>query len=214
MGTPDITEPRIGIVDYGIGNLRSVANAIEVVGGDPALIVEPGAVAGCKGVVLPGVGAFAPGMRALRASGMIPALEDYVGNGNPLLGICLGMQILCRRSFEDGEHAGLGWIAADVIPFPSETGLKVPHMGWNTLHISQPHPLVQGLPPGGDAYFAHSYFVACDESGDVVAFCNYGTDFAAIVARGSVYGMQFHPEKSQNFGLMLLRNFIQGLDPG
>ncbi len=214
MGTPNMRSPRVGIVDYGIGNLRSVANAIEVVGGNPALVVEPEAVADCDRVVLPGVGAFGPAMEALRASGMMPALEDYIVAGKPLLGICLGMQLLCRRSFENGETDGLGWIGADVVPFPPEMGLKVPHMGWNMLRVAQRHPLVRDLPPESDAYFAHSYFVACDEPGNVVAFCNYGVDFAAIVMCGPVCGMQFHPEKSQDTGLILLRTFILGFDRG
>lgn len=198
----------VGVVDYGVGNLKSVANAIEVAGGKPHLVSDPAAIEGFDRIILPGVGAFAPAMDALRQSGMIPSLEAYVGGGRHLLGICLGMHLLCRSSSENGNHSGLGWISATVKPFPSDIGLKVPHMGWNELKVAKDHPLVRDLPEHSDAYFVHSYIASCDERANILAECAYGGDFAAIIAHGSVFGMQFHPEKSQGTGLRLLSNFI------
>ncbi len=206
--SPRDRKPLVEIIDYGIGNLRSVANAIELVGAASRLVAKADEVAWCDAIVLPGVGAFQPAMRALHASGMIPPLTDYVQSKRPLLGICLGMQLLCRRSLENGDHAGLGWIAADVLPIPPDAGLKVPHMGWNTLEIGRQHSLVADLPANSDAYFLHSFFVACDDDRDVVATCYYGAKLPAIIASGTIYGMQFHPEKSQDIGLFLLKNFI------
>jgi glutamine amidotransferase len=201
----------VGIIDYGIGNLRSVANAVTTVGGVPHFVTSPDEIDTFDRIILPGVGAFIPAIEALRSLGMAEALEGYVSGGKPLLGICLGMQLMCRRSLEDGETKGLGWISADVLPFRPDGEIRVPHMGWNTLHLCRQHDIVAGLPDGADVYFLHSYYVACDTPEDMVASCDYGVNFAAIIARGHIFGMQFHPEKSQEAGLLLLQSFLNGV---
>ncbi len=202
----------LAIIDYGMGNLLSVANALAEIGHPGELVEDPDAVAGYDRVVLPGVGAFAEAIDHLRASGMAPALDSHVKAGKPLLGICLGMQLICRSSTEDGEHEGLGWVDAPVVGFPAGNGLKVPHMGWNSLHLEGEHPVFDGIESGNDVYFVHSYYVdpTAETMGapGVLATATHGVSFAAVVAVGNVVGMQFHPEKSQRVGLKLLENFI------
>jgi glutamine amidotransferase len=137
------------------------------------------------------------------------ALGDHVAAGKPLLGICLGMQLICRLSHEDGEHQGLGWIDAEVRHFPPGEGLKIPHMGWNAIDFERPHPLLRETQPGADVYFVHSYYVDCTDRNDSLGSTEHGIRFTSMVARDNVYGMQFHPEKSQHVGMQLLRNFAQ-----
>lgn len=197
----------IGIIDYGMGNLRSVLNALAEIGQEAELISAPEAVAACDRIIVPGVGAFREAMENLRAQGMDTALDAYVKTGKPLLGICLGMQLICRKSYEDGAHEGLGWIDAEVRHFPPGEGIKVPHMGWNAVEYETPHPLLAEVEPGADVYFVHSYFVDCAGPGDTVGYTEHGIRFTSIVARDNVYGMQFHPEKSQSVGMRLLTNF-------
>ena len=199
--------PRLGVVDYGMGNLRSVLNALNEVGQEAALIAAPEEVAACDKIIIPGVGAFSEAMANLRGSGMDAALQDYVTRGNPLLGICLGMQLICKKSHEDGEHLGLGWIDAEVRHFPPRPGLKVPHMGWNAIESERDHPLLADVAPGADVYFVHSYYVDCADARDSLGVTEYGIDFTSVVGHDNVYGMQFHPEKSQHVGMQLLRNF-------
>lgn len=198
---------RVAVIDYGMGNLLSVMNALNRVGVQAELVNDPDRVAEFDRVILPGVGAFAEAIAHLRHSGMDAALSDFVGGGRPLLGVCLGMQLICSRSEEGGEHQGLGWIKADVRRFDGGAGLKVPHMGWNSIDIVQPHPVLAGLEAGADAYFVHSYRVIPNDPSDVLATTDYGGPFASIIGRGHVIGMQFHPEKSQDVGLRLLDNF-------
>ena len=212
---------RVAIVDYGSGNLRSASKALERVarerGLDLAVHVTAHAdeVATAERVVLPGVGAFADCRRGLDAvPGMVDALEDAVlRRGAPLLGICVGMQLLAQRGFEHGEHRGLGWLEGDVVAIvagASDPALKVPHMGWNDLTIETPdHPVLAGVPSGAHAYFVHSYAVRCARAADSLATVHYGGTLAAVVGRDNIVGTQFHPEKSQAVGLRLIGNFLE-----
>lgn len=200
---------RIGIVDYGMGNIRSVINAFAKLNAEPVLVGEPEEIPACDHLVLPGVGAFGSAMENLDRHGLIEPLNQYVSAGKPLLGICLGMQLIARTSLEDGAHQGLAWIDADVVPLPVQQGLKIPHMGWNTLHTRKPHPLLEGFEDGGDVYFVHSYHAVCKDPDDILLVSDYGIEFVAAFARDNVMGMQFHPEKSQAIGLRMLANFLQ-----
>lgn len=197
----------IAIVDYGVGNLRSVQKALERVGAEALVTGDPGALHAAQGVVLPGVGAFGDGMARLRARGFFEPVLRQVEAKKPLLGICLGMQLLFEESEEMGRHRGLGLLPGKVLRFPGGD-LKVPHVGWNQLQVSQ-DPLLVGIADGSYAYFVHSYYVATAEAGDVLATTGYGVRFAAVVGRGYVWGAQFHPEKSQEVGLRLLQNFAR-----
>lgn len=195
----------IGIVDYGRGNLRSVEKALEKVGYEAKIMNSPEELSTVDGVILPGVGAFADAMEALKLKGWIEPLTKFAHSGRPFLGICLGMQILFEIGEEHGEHAGLGLLAGRVVKFPP--GGKVPHMGWNSINLEQPSRLLEGIPDKSDFYFVHSYFADPIESRDIIATSDYGVVFPAIVGRENVWGAQFHPEKSSPWGLKLLTNF-------
>lgn len=201
---------KIGIIDYGAGNLRSVQNALAVCGaGDVAVISRPAEMEDCAKIILPGVGAFPKAMERLSQAGFPEALERQVrGRGKWFLGICLGMQLLLDYSLELGRTAGLGWIPGGVLRFPEIPGLAVPHMGWNDTRPAAESPLWKGIPEDADFYYVHSYFVDCAAPGDVLARCEYGLPFVSAVARENIFGVQFHPEKSQANGLQLLRNFV------
>ena len=211
----------VALVDYGSGNLHSAAKAFERAaresGSDEAIVVtaDPDVVAAADRIVLPGVGAFADCRRGLDAvDGMVEAMEEAVRKGGrPFLGICVGMQLMATRGLEKETTAGLDWIGGDVeAVWPDDPSLKIPHMGWNTLHPQRDHPLTDGLdlgPAGLHAYFVHSYALRAREADDVVAVSAYGGPVTAIVARGNVAGTQFHPEKSQTLGLKLLANFLR-----
>ncbi len=211
----------VAIVDYGSGNLHSAAKAFERAARDagldqPIMVTrDPAVVAGADRVVLPGVGAFADCRRGLDAvDGMVAALEEAVRRkGRPFFGICVGMQLLAERGREYEVTEGLGWIAGEVDRItPSDPNLKIPHMGWNTLNVSRPHKLIEGLtlgPQGRHAYFVHSYQLNPIDRGDLVADADYGGRVTAIVARDNIVGTQFHPEKSQKLGLALIANFLQ-----
>ncbi len=199
----------ITIVDYGLGNLGSILNMLRKVGVAAELTGEPERVAKAEKLILPGVGAFDNGMENLARLGLIDILNDRVcGQHIPILGICLGAQLLTRRS-EEGHRSGLGWIEADTIRFFSRVavqGFKVPHMGWSDLTTSKPSPLfVENTEQR--FYFVHSYHFHCDRSEDTLATADYGYSFTAAFSRGNVYGVQFHPEKSHKFGMELLRRF-------
>jgi imidazole glycerol-phosphate synthase subunit HisH len=198
---------RVAIVDYGMGNLRSVVNAIREVGAQVAIVDKPDDLRGFSHVILPGVGAFAQAIANLEASGMRDAVDRERRAGCPILGICLGMQLMCRTSEEDGLHTGLGWIDGAVRRFPV-VGLKVPHMGWDDLSIRAAHPLVAGVSDHSDFYFVHSYYVDCAQQSDIVLQGEYAVPYCAMFARENVAGAQFHPEKSQHAGLRLLKNFV------
>lgn len=199
----------VAVVDYGMGNIRSVLNALEAVGASAQLVSEPKRLADFDRLILPGVGAFAQAIERLNESGMRVALEAFKDSGKPVLGICLGMQLLCARSFEGGEHGGLGWFDAQVVPIPADAGLVVPHMGWNSVRFCREDALLKGVDSGSDFYFVHSFCVQCAHPQDALATASYGLEFAAMIARENVWGAQFHPEKSQHVGLALLDNFVR-----
>jgi imidazole glycerol-phosphate synthase subunit HisH len=211
----------VAIVDYGSGNLHSAAKAFERAARDsgheqPIVVTsDPDAVSRADRIVLPGVGAFADCRRGLdEIAGMVDALEQSVRQkGRPFFGICVGMQLLAERGCEYQVTPGLGWIAGEVDRIaPSNPDLKIPHMGWNTLNVIKPHPLLEGIPTGANglhAYFVHSYELKPSQRGDLVAQADYGGPLTAIVGRDNMVGMQFHPEKSQRLGLALIRNFLK-----
>jgi glutamine amidotransferase len=195
----------IAIVDYGVGNLRSVQKALERVGATAVITSDPAGLEAAQGVVLPGVGAFGDGMESLQARGLVEPVMRQVEGGKPLLGICLGMQLLFEESEEMGHHRGLGLLPGCVVRFP-EGDLKVPHIGWNQLRIANGGVLA-GIADGAYAYFVHSYYAVPAVPDDVRATTEYGVEFASVVERGTIFGAQFHPEKSQEVGLRLLENF-------
>jgi glutamine amidotransferase len=200
----------VAIVDYGMGNLDSVARAVEECGGEPLLVRTASELGQAGSVILPGVGSFTQGVRNLRVSGMVDALQEYVvERGMPFLGLCLGMQLLATRGEEGGGEAGLGWISGEVARLrPQGEDERIPHVGWNEVVCERESPLFAGLDGRRDFYFVHSYTLACEEEGDVLATTPYGGGFTSAVERGHVRGLQFHPEKSQRAGFQVLRNFI------
>ena len=208
---------RTVIVDYGSGNLRSAAKAFERalrerdIAGEVRVSADPREVAAADRIVLPGVGAFAACMNGLAAlPGMVEALGRAVRErGRPLLGICVGMQLLAERGHEHGSHPGLGWIAGEVRRIaPLDPTFKVPHMGWNDVTPRRAHALVDGIAAGAQAYFVHSYHFSPSDRSDIVATTDYGGELVAIVGRDNVAGTQFHPEKSQEAGLRMIANFL------
>jgi glutamine amidotransferase len=202
----------IGIVDYGMGNVQSVANALLFLGEQSVITADPGRLEACDRLILPGVGAFGDAMEQLRARRLIEPLNRLVvEEERAFLGICLGMQLLADGSSEHGHHEGLGWIAGAVEPIRSANrDLKVPHMGWNDVDVRREHPLFRGLSqPGNCYYFVHSFWLVASREEDVVGTVQHGERLTAAVARGNIAGVQFHPEKSQDNGLQLLRNFTE-----
>jgi glutamine amidotransferase len=198
--------PVIAVADYGIGNLGSVTKAFRHVGAEVRLTGDPEELRRARALVLPGDGAFAATMSEVESRGLVPVLREAAAAGKPLLGICIGMQLLFEESEEHGRHRGLGLLPGRVRRFDGP--LPVPHMGWNRLHLRKPHPLLRDVPDGSHVYFVHSYY--CDAPDEVViASSDYGRDFAAIVGRGSVLGVQFHPEKSQETGLRMVEGFVR-----
>lgn len=198
------------IVDYGMGNLRSVQKAFEKLGFEAVITASPRDLATADQVVLPGVGAFRDAIAELRRLDFVPAIHDAVASGKPFLGICLGLQLLFDVSYEDGEHEGLGIVPGKVVRFAPQPGLKVPHMGWNSLNIQQPsHPMLSGVAPGSHVYFVHSYHVVPSDPSLIAATSHHGSEFVAMIAKGNLTATQFHPEKSQKVGLQLLKNFAE-----
>lgn len=195
----------IAIIDYGMGNLRSVQKGLEKVGFAAAIVDEPAAVRAADGVILPGVGAFADAMGNLAQRGLDGAIREVIASGRPFLGICLGQQLLFESSEEWGVHPGLGVFRGTVRRLPP--GLKVPHMGWNEVEIARPSPLLAGIPDRTRFYFVHSFYVDPVEEDIVLGRTDYGVRFASAVGRGRVFGIQFHPEKSSAWGLRILENF-------
>ena len=199
---------KIVIVDYKIGNLGSIQNMLKKIGVASEISSDPDCIRSAARLILPGVGAFDAGMDHLRRSGLIQVLEDRVRVARvPVLGICLGMQLMTRGSAE-GKLDGLGWIDASVLRFqPSDPALKVPHMGWNRVMRMRASELTGGLPEESRFYFVHSYYVRCDDPNDVLLTTSYGENFHSAYQNGNIWGVQFHPEKSHRFGMALLRNF-------
>jgi glutamine amidotransferase len=196
----------IAIVDYNVGNLYNLKNALDFLGLENRIVRHPADLAGAEHILLPGVGAFRPAMEHLRLPGWVPALRERVAAGVPLLGVCVGMQLLFDESEEDGLHEGLGLLKGRVVRFRGE-GLKVPQIGWNQAAWQREDPLLEGIPDGTYFYFVHSYYACLDEPGDALGLTEYGETFPSVVRHGTVWGAQFHPEKSQNGGLRLLQNF-------
>jgi glutamine amidotransferase len=196
----------IAIIDYGMGNLRSVEKGFQKVGVDVRVVREAQAVRDARGIVLPGVGAFRDCMRNLTEQGLIEPIRAGIEGGKPFLGICLGLQVLFSESAEFGHTEGLGILPGKVLRFP-KSDLKVPHMGWNAIAPRKDTPLLDGIPPGSFMYFVHSYYVAPDDPSVIATTTTYGLEFTSMVARDNIAAMQFHPEKSQGLGLAVLRNF-------
>ena len=195
-----------------MGNVRSVRNALEMLGIDAVVSADADVIAQAERLILPGVGAFGDAMANLRSRGLVDILtREVLEEKKPFLGVCLGMQLLARSSSEHGTHEGLGWFDAEVVRFDlPHNGLKVPHMGWNDVAARKAHPLLRGLREDQFVfYFVHSFHVVCRHAEDVVASCDYGYPFAAVIARENVFATQFHPEKSQDNGLQILRNFAE-----
>ena len=197
----------IRIVDYGMGNLRSVQKAFEKLGVAAEIVTSPEQVSSAEKLVLPGVGAFRDAIHELERLKLVGPIREHLRQDKPFLGICLGLQLLFDVSFEDGEWKGLGVLAGDVVRFPPSPDLKVPHMGWTTLELTRPSPLLQGVPADASVYFVHSYYVRPKDESVIAARTNYGISFTSMIARGSLFATQFHPEKSQKVGLKLLENF-------
>ncbi|HYP27620.1 MAG TPA: imidazole glycerol phosphate synthase subunit HisH [Blastocatellia bacterium] len=196
----------IAIVDYGVGNLRSVEKAFEAVGALALVTNDAGAIREAERLVLPGVGAFGECATRLRRSGLDRLVLEAAGAGKPLLGLCVGLQLMFDEGHEFGVHEGLGLMPGRVVRFP-ENGLRVPQIGWNQVEKVRPHPLLDGLENGTYFYFVHSYRVEADDEADILAETEYGINYPSVCGRGRVCGVQFHPEKSQDAGLKLLANF-------
>lgn len=197
----------IKIIDYGMGNLRSVQKAFEKVGAAAEVCPRAADLVGAEKLVLPGVGAFRDAINELKRQEMIGPIREHIAAGRPFLGICLGLQLLFDKSYEDGEWPGLGVIPGKVVRFRDQPGLKVPHMGWNTMQrVGRPR-LLEGISDDASFYFVHSYHVVPADDAAIAARTDYGTPFVSMIARDNLFATQFHPEKSQRVGLRLLSNF-------
>jgi len=208
--------PRICIIDYGMGNLRSVEKALEKAGAHTTVVADPAAAEGADGLVLPGVGAFGQAMERLTSEGFDRLVKDWIAADRPFLGICLGLQLLFAESEEFGPVAGLDIVRGRVVRFTGPAyeshdgrpGLKVPHMGWNSLRVIKSHPVLAGLPDDAMAYFVHSYYCAPSDPGWTAITSDHGMSFTAAIAEGNLFASQFHPEKSGSVGLTMLANFV------
>ncbi len=197
----------IAIIDYGMGNLRSVQKAFEHLGAQAEICAHPDSLARADRIVLPGVGAFRDAIRELTAREWVEPLRAQIEAGKPFLGICLGLQLLFDISYEDGEWQGLGIVPGEVVRFPTQPGLKVPHMGWNQVRTVGEPPVMRGIPENAHFYFVHSYYVVPKDPAVIAGRTNHGVEFVSMIARDNLVATQFHPEKSQQVGLALLRNF-------
>lgn len=194
-----------------MGNLRSVRNACEKIGADATIERDAAKIKQYDKLILPGVGAFGDAMEHLRSSGLLEAIKEFANSGKPVLGICLGMQLLFQKSYEFGEHEGIGLIEGEVVPFDTSRfpyRLKVPHMGWNELFVQKETPLFQSLPKAFYLYFVHSYHVVCNDE-YAIGKTLYGYEFVSAVQKENIFGLQPHPEKSHNSGLKILQNFME-----
>lgn len=199
-----------GIIDYGLGNLGSIYNMLDVIGEDSIITDNPKKLHECDRLILPGVGAFDAGMKNLEEKDLSNCLKKEVSEGKSILGICLGMQLLGRKS-EEGSSLGLGFIPFDTVKFSFDKTLKlkIPHMGWDIVTFTQENKLLSEIDGRQRYYFVHSYHAKCDSEKNVLMMCDYGYEFAASVVNENVYGVQFHPEKSHDFGMRLLKNFVE-----
>ena len=198
---------KLVIVDYGAGNLRSVARAVAHVGGQPLITANPRDVAAAEALIVPGVGAAADTMRNLRRHRLVEPIIEYIASGRPFLGVCMGQQALFDVSEEGGEHPCLGVLPGRVVRLPA--GIKVPHMGWNQVRVVRPHPIFEGIADGSYFYFVHSYYPRPEDPSIVAGETEYGVTFASVVARDNVVATQFHPEKSGDTGLRMYSNFLR-----
>jgi glutamine amidotransferase len=196
----------IAIIDYGVGNLRSVEKAFEAIGATAAVTSDPSAIREAERLVVPGVGAFGECARRLRESGLDKLVLEAAERNKPVLGLCVGLQLMFDEGHEFGVHQGLGLMRGRVVRFP-EDGPRVPQIGWNQIEDLSPHPLLEGLADKTYFYFVHSFYIESEDPKDVLALTDYGIRYPSVCARGSVCGVQFHPEKSQDAGLRLLANF-------
>lgn len=204
------SEKTILIANYGMGNLGSIVNMFKKVGGRAEICADQARIAAADKLVLPGVGAFDHGMRGLQVSGLREPLEEAVlRRGAPVLGVCLGMQLMLEAS-EEGQLSGLGWIAGRAARFPGGAGCpRVPHMGWNGVRPVRDNPLLLSAEAAQRFYFVHSYKVECADPADVLAVTEYGQEFCSAFARGNIYGVQFHPEKSHAYGMAMFKRFLE-----
>ncbi|HVP06881.1 MAG TPA: imidazole glycerol phosphate synthase subunit HisH [Candidatus Acidoferrum sp.] len=201
----------VGVLDYGMGNLHSVCNALETLGADVKLCRRPEELREVERLIMPGVGTFDRCMANLSQDGLIEAVrESVLSEGKPIFGICLGMQVMAKRGFENGDHDGLGWIDAEVVRLqPKDSTLRVPHVGWDNIEWRDDSAMFKGLPPGPEFYFVHSYHLQCTNSSESDATCDYGGRVTVAIRKGNIFGTQFHPEKSQDYGLGVLSNFLK-----
>ena len=199
---------KIAILNYNAGNLQSIQNALNALGAESQVICNADEVAKFDKLILPGVGAFGDAITHLNQSGMGESIINFAKNGKYLLGICLGMQLLMDKSYEFGEFEGLGLIKGEVVKFESKS-LKIPQIGWNQIRIMRESPLIRGVQNSAYLYFVHSFYVKNRESADIVATCDYGVNFSAILQKDNIFGIQPHPEKSAEIGLKILENFIK-----
>ena len=195
----------IVIIDYGMGNLRSAEKAFTQAGLETKVSDDPAVLGEARGLVIPGVGAFPDAMKNLYEKKLVEPIRRHAAAGKPLLGICLGMQVLFQQGFEGDRVEGLGLLQGDILRIPA--GVKIPHMGWNRLTMLQDSPILKGTPDGAYVYFVHSYFANNCDAADIVAVTDYGNMLPAVVQRNNVYGLQFHPEKSSDTGLHMIKNF-------
>lgn len=200
----------IGIINYGLGNLRSVAGAVERLGHEAKIANSTDELSRAKKLILPGVGAFGDGMKNLRQLGLVDLLNRLVlEEGKPVLGICLGFQLMARQSSEFGRHEGLGWIDSSVVKIDTKGNLRLPHVGWNDLFQRKQSVLFDGVPDDALFYYVHSFHVKCKDKDIIIGECEYGICFTAAVEQGNIFATQFHPEKSQQWGLRVLQNFLE-----
>lgn len=197
----------IAIIDYGAGNLQSVKKALDFIGAESVITDDPETINACDKILLPGVGSFGDAMASMQEKNLVETVKQNALSGKAFLGICLGLQLLFEESEESPGVKGLGIFKGKIKKFPANMGLKIPHIGWNSLEIKQKDTLFKGIPENSYVYFVHSYYLEAEEPNDVATVTNYGIDFHSAVGKGNIFATQFHPEKSGDVGLAILRNF-------
>ena len=199
----------IGIIDYDAGNIKSVEKALAYLGEETVVSRDPQVLLRADKVILPGVGSFGEAMENLHKYGLVPVIQDMIKKGTPFLGICLGLQLLFEKSDETPGAEGLGILKGEILRIPPKEGLKIPHMGWNQLHITNHQPILKYVHENDDVYFVHSYYLKAEDENIVAASTEYSTHIHASVESGNIFACQFHPEKSSEVGLKILKNFIE-----
>ena len=197
----------IAIIDYGAGNLQSVKKALDFIGAENIITDDPERIKSADKVLLPGVGSFGDAMNSMHKSGLVETVKECALSGKPFLGICLGLQLLFEESEESPGVKGLGILKGKIKKFSSDMGLKIPHIGWNSLNIKQNDTIFKGIPENSYVYFVHSYYLHAEDENDIATVTNYGIDFHSAVGKNNIFATQFHPEKSGDVGLQILRNF-------